>query len=57
MWAPLRMNARLPSTCSLRALLPEELGFAVEFRLARHRARQPSEAQRALEEDLLAAFA
>ena len=41
----------------LRALLPEELGFAVEFRLARHRARQPSEAQRALEEDLLAAFA
>ena len=40
----------------LRALLPEELGFAVEFRLARHRARQPSEAQRALEEDLLAAF-
>ena len=42
---------------SPRLLLPEELGFAVEFRLARHRARQPSEAQRALEEDLLAAFA
>lgn len=41
----------------LRALLPEQLGFAVEFHLARHRARQPSEAQRALEEDLLAAFA
>lgn len=41
----------------LRALLPAQLGFSVEFHLARHRARQPSEAQRALEEDLLAAFA
>ncbi|WP_068827667.1 LysR family transcriptional regulator [Pseudomonas sp. BMS12] len=41
----------------LRALLPPQLGFDVAFHLARHRARQPSEAQLALEEDLLAAFA
>lgn len=41
----------------LRALLPERLGFVVEFHLAQHRARLPSEAQRALCEDLLAAFA
>ncbi|MEO4047074.1 LysR family transcriptional regulator [Pseudomonas sp. CAU 1711] len=41
----------------LRALLPGRLGYEIDFRLARHRARSPSEAQRALEEDLLAAFA
>lgn len=41
----------------LRVLQPEQLGFSVEFRLAQHRGRQPSEAQQALEEDLLAAFA
>lgn len=41
----------------LRALHADTLGFAVEFRLARHRARQPSEAQTAFEQDLLAAFA
>lgn len=40
----------------LRAMLPKSQDFAVEFCLARHRARQPSEAQQALEEDLLAAF-
>ncbi|MGL4316395.1 MAG: LysR family transcriptional regulator [Pseudomonas sp.] len=41
----------------LRVLQPQQLGFSVEFRLAQHRGRQPSEAQLALEEDLLAAFA
>ncbi|MBC9252488.1 LysR family transcriptional regulator [Pseudomonas alcaligenes] len=41
----------------LRALQPQQLGFSVEFRLAQHRGRQPGEAQRALEQDLLAAFA
>ncbi len=41
----------------LRALQPQQLGFSVEFRLAQHRGRQPSEAQQALEQDLLAAFA
>ena len=41
----------------LQALLPAQQGFSVEFRLAQHRARQPSEAQRALIEDLLSAFA
>ncbi len=41
----------------LQVLLPAQQGFSVEFRLAQHRARQPSEAQRALVEDLLSAFA
>ncbi|WJN60044.1 LysR family transcriptional regulator [Pseudomonas sp. SO81] len=41
----------------LRTLQPERLGFSVEFRLAQHRGRQPSEAQQAFSEDLLASFA
>ncbi|MEK1907008.1 MAG: substrate-binding domain-containing protein, partial [Pseudomonas sp.] len=41
----------------LRALLPNEQNFSVQFRLSNHRGRQPSEAQQALREDLLAAFA
>lgn len=41
----------------LQAVQPEQQGFSVEFRLARHRGRQPSEAQQALVEDLLAVFA
>ncbi|WP_137819998.1 LysR family transcriptional regulator [Pseudomonas sp. 2FG] len=40
----------------LRALLPEQFGFTVQFHLASHRGRQPSEAQRAFVEDLLGAF-
>jgi hypothetical protein len=40
----------------LRALLPERLGFHVQFHLASHRGRQPSEAQQAMVEDLLRAF-
>lgn len=41
----------------LRALLPEVYGFTVQFHLASHRGRQPSEAQQAFVTDLLAAFA
>lgn len=41
----------------LRALLPEQLGFTVQFQLTHHRGRQPSEAQQAFVADLLAAFA
>ncbi|QLC72661.1 hypothetical protein LPB260_18035 [Pseudomonas sp. LPB0260] len=39
------------------AQLPERYGFTVQFHLASHRGRQPSEAQQAFETDLLAAFA
>ncbi|TWC33227.1 LysR family transcriptional regulator [Pseudomonas sp. SJZ079] len=41
----------------LRALLPERLGFSVQFHLSSHRGRQPSEAQQAFVADLLGAFA
>lgn len=41
----------------LQALGPETLGFNVQFHLSHHRGRQPSEAQQALVEDLLMAFA
>lgn len=41
----------------LKALGPEELAFTVQFHLAQHRGRAPSEAQLALLEDLQAAFA
>jgi DNA-binding transcriptional LysR family regulator len=41
----------------LRALQAEALGFEVQFHLARHRGQHPGDAQQALNEDLLAAFA
>lgn len=41
----------------LRALLAQPLGFSVQFDLASHRGREPSEAQRAMVEDLLTTFA
>lgn len=41
----------------LRALQAEALGFEVQFHLARHRGQHPGDAQLALSEDLLAAFA
>jgi DNA-binding transcriptional LysR family regulator len=41
----------------LRALQAEALGFEVQFHLARHRGQHPGDAQQALSEDLLAAFA
>jgi DNA-binding transcriptional LysR family regulator len=40
----------------LQALLPEQLGFRVEFQLTRHRGSQPSEAQAAFVDDLLQVF-
>ncbi|RJG12316.1 LysR family transcriptional regulator [Pseudomonas cavernicola] len=40
----------------LRVLLPEQLGYTVQFHLASHRGRQPSEAQQAFVEDVLGAF-
>jgi DNA-binding transcriptional LysR family regulator len=41
----------------LRALQAEALGFEVQFHLARHRGQHQGDAQLALSEDLLAAFA
>ena len=41
----------------VRALQAEALGFEVQFHLARHRGQHPGDAQQALNEDLLAAFA
>lgn len=40
----------------LRAVLPEQLGFNVQFHLGSHRGRQPSEAQQAFVQDLFSAF-
>ncbi len=40
----------------VRGLLPQQLGYTVQFHLASHRGRQPSEAQRAFVEDVLGAF-
>lgn len=40
----------------LRTLSPKRLGFNVQFHLTSHRGRQPSEAQRALVDDLMQAF-
>lgn len=40
----------------LRAILPKQLGFTVQFHLGNHRGRQPSEAQQAFVEDLFSAF-
>ena len=41
----------------LRPLEPQRLGLNVQFHLTNHRGRQPSEAQQALVEDLMQAFA
>lgn len=41
----------------VQPLGPETLGFNVQFHLANHRGREPSEAQFALVEDLKLAFA
>ncbi|MNR48833.1 hypothetical protein D3C85_1681200 [compost metagenome] len=40
----------------LRAVCRSDMSFDVAFHLARHRAQVPGDAQRAFEEDLLAAF-
>jgi len=41
----------------LRAVRRSDMSFDVAFHLARHRAQVPGDAQKAFEEDLLAAFA
>lgn len=41
----------------LRAVRRDDMSFEVAFHLARHRAQIPGDAQKALEQDLLAAFA
>ncbi|CAD5107680.1 LysR family transcriptional regulator [Zestomonas carbonaria] len=55
-YLPRHIAAEWESRGLLRPLLAAELGFTVEFQLASHRGRQPSEAQLAFTEDLLAAF-
>lgn len=55
-YLPRHIAASWEARGQLRALLPEALAFSVQFQLASHRGRQPSEAQRAMVEDLLAAF-
>lgn len=56
-YLPQHVAASWIASGQLRELLPNEVGFNVQFRLTRHRGRQPSEAQQALSEDLLASFA
>jgi hypothetical protein len=54
--APAARAAPWVANGQLRELLPNEAGFSVQFRLTRHRGREPSEPQQALNEDLLANF-
>ncbi|AYC31276.1 LysR family transcriptional regulator [Pseudomonas cavernae] len=56
-YLPRHIAAPWEARGQLRALLPEQLGFGVQFHLGSHRGRQPSEAQLAFVEDLRAAFA
>ena len=56
-YLPEHIAAPWEASGQLRALLPEETGYRVQFHLSRHRGRQPSEAQVAFVEDLLGAFA
>jgi DNA-binding transcriptional LysR family regulator len=55
-YLPQHVAALWVANGQLRELLPNEVGFSVQFRLTRHRGRQPSEAQQALNADLLASF-
>jgi LysR family transcriptional regulator, transcriptional activator for bauABCD operon len=56
-YLPRHIAAPSESRGRLRALLPDVYGFTVQFHLASHRGRQPSEAQQAFVTDLMAAFA
>ncbi|MBD9427296.1 LysR family transcriptional regulator [Pseudomonas sp. PDM15] len=56
-YLPQHVAAPWVASGQLREVLPNEVGFSVQFRLTRHRGRQPSEAQQALNADLLASFA
>lgn len=55
-YLPQHVAAPWVANGQLRELLPNEAGFSVQFRLARHLGRQPSEAQQAFSDDLLASF-
>lgn len=55
-YLPRHIAAPWQASGLLRALLPEQLGFSVQFHLANHRGRQPSEAQLAMVKDLLTTF-
>jgi DNA-binding transcriptional LysR family regulator len=55
-YLPQHVAAPWVASGQLREVLPNEAGFSVQFRLTRHRGRQPSEAQLALNADLLASF-
>jgi DNA-binding transcriptional LysR family regulator len=55
-YLPEHIAAPWEASGQLRALLPGETGYRVQFHLTRHRGRQPSEAQVAFVEDLMAAF-
>ncbi|MDH4555346.1 LysR family transcriptional regulator [Pseudomonas sp. BN417] len=55
-YLPEHIAAPWEAAGQLRALLPQETGYHVQFNLAHHRGRQPSEAQVAFVEDLIAAF-
>jgi DNA-binding transcriptional LysR family regulator len=56
-YLPQHVAAPWVASGQLHELLPNEAGFSVQFRLTRHRGREPSEAQQALNADLLASFA
>ncbi|MDM8350825.1 LysR family transcriptional regulator [Pseudomonas sp. sp1636] len=56
-YLPRHIAAPWEARGQLRALLAERLDFSVQFHLASHRGRQPSEAQQAFVADLLGAFA
>ncbi|MCY1382220.1 LysR substrate binding domain protein [compost metagenome] len=53
---PEHVAAPWEASGQLRRLLEDEAGYRVQFHLGSHRGRQPSEAQVAFVEDLLAAF-
>ena len=56
-YLPQHVAAPWVASGQLREVLPNEVGFSVQFRLTRHRGREPSEAQQAINADLLASFA
>ncbi|CAD5107426.1 LysR family transcriptional regulator [Zestomonas carbonaria] len=55
-YLPVHIAAPWEARGELRPLRAEGSGYQVQFLLARHRGRQPSEAQKAFVEDLLGAF-
>jgi DNA-binding transcriptional LysR family regulator len=56
-YLPTHIAAPWVAAGRLRALLPKQLSFSVNFYLGSHRGRQPSEAQKAFVADLFSTFA